>query len=90
MQVIVQTKQMKIDLFHNLKPKTDLDRTLGKNSLRDRLVRLVPKFAKLITETSSKMQELKTYNETIKDSFYGNKWRKVVNKKLWNFDAYQI
>lgn len=72
-QAIVKTKYMKIYLLHNLKPKTDLGRTPGKNSLSDRLVKPLYKFAKSVTEISSKVQEPKTYDKAINDSIYGNR-----------------
>lgn len=37
---------MKIGFFHNSKPKTDLNKILGKNFLKNRLIKLVYKFAK--------------------------------------------
>ena len=35
------------------------------------------------------MQEPKTYDETINDPIHRNRWRKVVDEKLWNLDIYQ-
>ena len=72
-QAIVQTKQMKIDLSHDPKPRTDLGGTSGKNPLRDGLVRPVREFAKSVTEISSKVQEPKIYNEAINDPIHGNR-----------------
>ena len=55
------------------RPKTDLDGTTGENS-SDRLVRSVHlKFAKSVTETSSKMRESKTYNEANINPVYRNR-----------------
>ncbi|MCJ1347848.1 hypothetical protein MMC31_006078 [Peltigera leucophlebia] len=88
-QAIIQTKQIKIDLFHNPKPGTDLDGTSGKNPLGDRLVRPTRKFAKSVTKTTSKVREPKTYNEAINDPIHGNRWHKAVNEELWNLDAHQ-
>lgn len=88
-QAIVQIKQIRIDLFYNPKLRTHLDEISGKNSLKDRLVRLMYKFAKSITETSSKLQEPKTYNKAINHPIYRNRWHKTINEELWNFDAYQ-
>lgn len=72
-QAIIYTKWMKIDLFYDPKPKTDLGGTLDKNRLGDGLVRPVREFAKSVTETSSKVQEPKTYDETINDPIHGNR-----------------
>lgn len=47
--------------------------TLCKNFL-DRLVKFIYKFAKSVTKTSSKIQELKTYNQTISNFVHANKW----------------
>ena len=46
-------------------------------------------FAKSVTETSNKVQESKTYDETINDPIHGNKWRKAVDEELWNLDTHQ-
>lgn len=59
-QAIIQAKQMKIDIFSNPKPKTNLDRILSKNFSRNRLLRLVYKFAKLLTKINRKMHKFKT------------------------------
>lgn len=72
-QAIMQVMQIKIQLFHNLKPRIDLGGTLGKYLLRDELVRLAYKFAKLVIETNSKVQEPKTYDEVINDLIYKNR-----------------
>lgn len=55
------------------KPRIDLGKTLGKNSLVDRVVRPTRKFIKLVIKISSKVREPKTYNETINNLVYGNK-----------------
>ena len=47
----------------NKVPRIDMSKTLGKNSLAERLVKHVQKFAISVAETSSKVQEPKTYNE---------------------------
>lgn len=64
---------MKIQLFFNSKLKIDLDGTSSKNPLRNGLVRPLHKFAKLITKTNSKMQELKTNDKIINNSIYENR-----------------
>ena len=81
-QAIVQTKRMRIDLSHDLKPRIDLGEILGKNPLGDGLVRPARKFAKSVTETNSKVREPKTYDKAINDPIHGNKWREAVNEEL--------
>lgn len=73
---------MIIHIFCDSIPKTDLGWTLDKNFLGDRLLKLVNKFAKSVTETSSKVHEPKTYNEAINNPIHGNKWRKAIDKEL--------
>ena len=80
---------MRIDLSHDPKPRIDLGGTSDKNPLEDGLVRPARKFAKSVTETSSKVQEPKTYNEAINDPIYGNRWREAIDEELWNLDAHQ-
>lgn len=58
--------------FQNPKLKIDLGRILGKNSW-DGLVRPIWELAKLVTETSSKREEPKIYNEIINNFIYGNR-----------------
>lgn len=88
-QAIVQTKRMKIHPFRDLKPRTDLGGTSGVNPLGDGFVRPAYEFAKSVTETSSKVQKLKTYNEAINNPIHRNKWREAVDKELWNLDIHQ-
>lgn len=64
------------------KPKTNLGRTLGENLLKKQLIRSMYEFAKLVTKTSSKIQEPKTYNKAINDLIYGNWWQETINKEL--------
>lgn len=64
------------------KPKNDQDSILGKNSLAKGLIRLTQKFAKIVTETNSKVREPKTYNEAINHPINDNRWHKVVNEEL--------
>ena len=54
--------------------RTDLGGTSSKNPPTEGLVRPVHEFAKSVTETSSKVQELKTYDEAISNSIHGNRW----------------
>ena len=64
------------------RPRTDLDKTIGDNP-SDRLVRLMYfEFAKLVTKTSSKLQESKTYNKTINKLVHGNRWKEVIDEEL--------
>ena len=73
---------MKVHLPCHLKPKTDLVGTSDKNSLRDGLVKPLYEFAKLVTETSSKVQELKAYNIAINNLIHSNKWHETIDKEL--------
>ena len=79
---------MRIHPHHDLKPKTDLGGTLGKNPA-DELVRPAQELAKLVSETSIKVREPKTYDEVINNPIHGNRWRKVINEELWNLDSHQ-
>ena len=88
-QAIMQTKRMRIYPLRNPKPRTDLDGISGKNPLGDGLVRPAYKFAKSVTETSSKTRKPKTYDEAINDPIHGNRWREAVNEELWNLNTYQ-
>ena len=83
----MQTKQMKIHLPHNPKPKTDLGETSGKNPA-DRLVRPAQELAKAVTKTSSKVRERKTYNEVMNNLIHGNRWSEAIDEELWNLDSY--
>lgn len=40
------------------------------------------KISKFVFETSSKVQEPKTYNKEINNLIYSNKWYKIINEKL--------
>ena len=65
---------IRIEAFHNqLIPKlrTIWDETLGKNP--EGLIRPTYELAKSVTETSSKMWELKTYDEAISKLVHGNR-----------------
>lgn len=63
-------------------PKLNLGGILGKNSLTEGLGKSMQEFAKSVTETSSKVRESKTYNETINDYVNKNKWQEAINKEL--------
>lgn len=71
------------------KQKIDLGRILGKNLLRERLKRSMYEFVKSVIEASSNVKESKTYDKTINDPIYDNRWQKAINEKLWNLDSYQ-
>lgn len=73
---------MKIYFLWNSKPKTNLGGILGENPLGNWLVRPAHEFAKSVTEISSKVQELKTYDEAINDSIHGNRWREAIDEEL--------
>ena len=76
---------VKIETPHNQivwKSKIDIDGTLDINPSTKELIKLIKKFAKSVTETSSKVQEAKTYDEIINDLIYKNKWREFVDKEL--------
>ena len=69
---LVRTEGLQ-DRLVTQKPRTGLSGTIGEKP-PDRLVRLVNlKFAKSVTETSSKVRELKTYNEAINILVHGNR-----------------
>ena len=72
---------MRIHPSHNPKSRTNLGEISGKNPA-DGLVRPVRELAKSVTETNSKVQEPKTYDETINDPVHGNRWRKAIDEEL--------
>ena len=72
----------------DLKSRIDLGKTLGKNPT-DRLIRPAQELAKSVSETSSKVRELKTYDEAINNLVHGKRWREAINEVLWNLDSYQ-
>ena len=86
-QAIVQTKRMRIHPFYDPNSRTDLGETLGKNPL-DRLVKPMQELAKSITETSSKVCETKTYDETINDPINRNKWQETIDEEFWNLNSH--
>ena len=63
------------------RPRTDRGGTSGKNP-PEGLIRPAHKFAKSVTETSSKVHEPKIYDEDVNNPVHGNKWRKAINKEL--------
>lgn len=72
------------NLYNSLvqRSRTDLDRILSKNSLADELIKCVYKFVKSIIKTSSKVQELKSYNEAINNLVHENRWQEVIDEKF--------
>lgn len=74
---------MKIYFLCNSKLKTHLNKISGKNSLKNKLIRLIYKFAKSVTKINNKVYEPKTYNKVINDPI------EVIDKKLQNLDIYQ-
>lgn len=42
-----------------------------------------------MTETSSKIYEPKTYNETVKDPIHGRQWREAIEEELQNLENHQ-
>ena len=71
------------------KSRIDQGGTSGKNPPAEGLVRPAQEFAKSVTETSSIVQEPKTYDEAINNPIHGSRWRKAVDEELWNLDIYQ-
>lgn len=61
--------------------RIDLGEISGKNR-SNRLVRLVQELTKSVTKTSSKMHELKTYDEAINNSINRNRWQKAIDEEL--------
>ena len=82
--------RIKAEGAHNLslaqRPRTDPSGTSGKNPL-DGLVRPTQELAKLVTETSSKVREPKTYDEAVNDPINGNGWQEAIDKELWILDS---
>lgn len=73
---------MKIHFPYNLKLRTNLGEILSKNYLGNELVRPTYKFIKVFTITNCKVYKCKTYNKTINNLIYRNRWRKTINEKL--------
>lgn len=86
--------QIRLDDFHNLlqiKQAKSQDLTVLRTNLgTGSSIKSIRKLAKTLTETSNKMHKPKTYNKTIDNLIYRNKWYKVIYKKLQNLDLYQI
>lgn len=66
-----------------------MGKTSGKHVRTEELVRSICKFAKSVTEISSKIQESKTSDKAINNPVHRNKWQKIMDEKLWNLNSYQ-
>ena len=90
--LIVKQIEMRAEGTHNpplaRRPRIDLGETSGENP-SDGLVRPLRELAQLVTETSSKVREPKTYNEVVKNPINRNKWQEAIDKELWNLDTHQ-
>lgn len=53
-----------------------------KKFLRNKLVKLIYKFVKLVTKTDNKILKLKIYNKVINYLIYENKWYKAIDQEL--------
>ena len=84
----MQTKRIRIHPSHNLKLRTDLGGTSSKNPANG-LVRPAQELTKSMTETNSKVQEPKTYDEAINNPIHENRWREAIDEELWNLNSYQ-
>ena len=84
----MQIKQMRIHSPCNSNTRIDLGGILSKNPIEDGLVRPAYKFAKSVTETNSKVQEPKTYDEAINNPIHGNRWQEAIDGELWNLDTH--
>ena len=73
---------MKTHVYHNLKPKTDFSRTIGKNLLEDGIVYPVYEFVKSINKINGKLYQLKTYDEIINIPIHENKQYETIDEKL--------
>lgn len=61
--------------------KIDLDGTLDKNTSNE-LIKPVQELAQLVTEISSKMHKLKTYNEAVNDLINRNRQQKAIDEEF--------
>lgn len=73
---------MKINLFHNSKPRTDQGETLGKNPWENGLVGPAREFPISVIKTSSKVTDHKSYDEIDNDPIYENGWCEALNEEL--------
>ena len=62
------------------RPRIDRDGTIDNSP--SGLIKPTHKLAKLVIETNSKVYKPKTYNETVNDPIYRNKWTEIIDKKL--------
>ena len=63
------------------RPRTNLSGRTDENFSKE-LVILIHEFTKSVTKTSSKVQELKIYDEAINAPIYKNRWREVIDIEL--------
>ena len=84
-------KRMRTNLLLDLKLRSNLGRTSGKNPLvGDWWISLTYyKVTKSVAKTSSKVQKPQIYDEAINNVVYGNKWWEIIDNKLWNLDTHQ-
>ena len=75
---------MRTDPIFDPKIKTDLSRKSSKNLLvEDEFICSIHyKVVRSVAKTSSKVQELQTYNKVINDTVHGNQWQKVIDEEL--------
>lgn len=71
---------MKIYFSYNVKLKTDLNRVSSKNVFKDKLIKLIYKFVKLIIEINNKVRKPKIYNKAINKPINENKQYKIIDK----------
>ena len=45
--------------------------------------------ARLVVETSGKVEGSKTYDKIINNFVYGNRWQEAIDEELWNLDTHQ-
>lgn len=82
-QAIIYIKQIKIYFFFNPKLRKNLGKISDKNFLIEvELISFMYKTIESFIKTSSKMQKLKFYNETINNPIYRSKQKKAINIKL--------
>lgn len=81
---------MKTNLYLNPNSRITLGKILGENPLvKDKLVSsMYFKVAKSVTETNSKICELKTYDKIINNPIIYNRQLGAIDKELWNLNIY--
>lgn len=85
---------MKLDKFHDsswMRLAQFYNPTVSRIDLSiDSGIRAVCKLTKSLIEIKSKMHEPKTYDQIINYPIHRNRWREVIDEKLWNLDSNQI